>query len=195
MLLLDQWTSVKHSYNVEQIRITIITAFLENARKLNYYILIQQKEMQISITILYSFNFLYIFFLYISLIYIHLFYYSTFPCYALYLKKKIYINTYSLLISGYWNSLWDLCPTWKSATFEVTASLPYERYSFNKQVDIERLVQSNIPSSLVIQDFVNLSKYVHKNYHYVISVVYEMTILLCLNLNTCIPIYVIVRIV
>jgi len=106
MLLLDQWTSVKHSYNVEQIRITVITAFLENARKLNYYILIQQKEMQISIqvTILYSFNFLYIFFLYISLIYIHLFYYSTFPCYALYLKKKIHTNTYSLLISGYWNS-------------------------------------------------------------------------------------------
>jgi len=30
---------------------------------------------------------------------------------------------------------------------------------FDKQVDIERLVQSNIPSSLVIQDFVNLSKY------------------------------------
>jgi len=45
MLLLDQWTSVKHSYNVEQIRITVITAFLENARKLNYYILIQQKEL------------------------------------------------------------------------------------------------------------------------------------------------------
>ncbi|KAG5343812.1 SETMR methyltransferase, partial [Acromyrmex heyeri] len=70
----------------------------------------------------------------------------------------------------------------------------------DKWVDIERLVQSNTPSSLVIQDFVIELVKIHNVHnvklslcdmclHMKSSILYS----LCLNLNTCIPIYVIVR--
>ena len=66
--------------------------FLENARKCKLLRSDSAKKItHVSITILYSFNFL--FSLYISLTYIRLFYYSTFPHYMPYILRKRYALT------------------------------------------------------------------------------------------------------
>ncbi|EGI58069.1 hypothetical protein G5I_13861 [Acromyrmex echinatior] len=67
-----QWTPVKHSYNIEQILITVVTAFLENARKCKLLHSDSAKRITQHISSLY----------------------------ALYLKKKIHINTHKYLDIG-----------------------------------------------------------------------------------------------
>jgi len=82
-----QRTPVKHSYNVERILITIVIAFLENARKCN----LLRSDSKRFITILYSFNF-YTFVSTSCLSIFVFFYYSTFSRYMSYQIYKYEIE-------------------------------------------------------------------------------------------------------
>jgi len=117
-----QWTSVKHSHNIEKIILQSLPLFLKMQYSVNYYVPIQQDESRKWILQFYTVLLIFIYFFFTSHLPIFIFFITT-HFLAICLKKKIRINTYSLQISGYWNNRGTYL-MWKSrsATLETTAS-------------------------------------------------------------------------